>query len=75
MIRLHTRTTTEMDLDGFNFYVEAGRDFYLSDYCEAYGLNGEIHAQDVADVHEEVGKLKKGQFLYVTHEIYGYYGN
>ncbi|HJV73153.1 MAG TPA: hypothetical protein VJ654_02940 [Noviherbaspirillum sp.] len=71
-IRLQTEVTESPDFSGFKFYVEAGREFDLSDYCEAYNLN----ADDVEEqghggykaVQDEAARLYPGEWLAVSHK-------
>ena len=68
--RLSWTTTTSPDFGGFRFYVEEGRLFDANDYAEAYGLEPvEIDAQDVHAVQDAAGRLSRGEWLEVSHEI------
>jgi hypothetical protein len=61
--------TDNPDLDGFRFYVEAGRLFDADHYAEAYRLRRAVFdPQDVLAIQEAGGRLSPGQWLEVTHE-------
>ena len=66
MIDLNWTVTTDPDLDGFKFYVEAGNNFFIEDYAEAYGLNP--HELNPGDVQAFVARLSPGEWLEVSHE-------
>ena len=69
MIRLNTEITTDMDLDGFNWYVEAGEFFDVDDYCDAYGISKhDIDEEDIKAVQDKAGRLTSPQAMLVSHD-------
>ena len=65
---LSFKTTTEPDLGGFMFYVEAGSLFDADDYADAYKLNrSDIDPQDIHSAQDAAGRLNPGEWLEVTH--------
>lgn len=69
MIRLTWNTTRTPDLDGYNFYVEAGDVFDVVAFCEAYGLNRrDIDHNDIANAQAAASNLCQGEWLEVEYE-------
>lgn len=72
-IRLHTEVTESPDFSDFKFYVESGRVFDLSDYCEAYNINSNDVEEQGHDgykaVQDRAAQLSPGQWLEVSHEV------
>lgn len=68
-IKLIWEIVEDMDLSGFNFYVEEGELFDFEDYCEAYNVNPQdFDPQYVKGAQDAAGRLMEGQFLLVSHE-------
>lgn len=59
-------TTTKPDFSGFNFYVEAGYLFCISDFCDAYKLDKyDFECEEVKSAQDAAGRLSVGEFLHV----------
>jgi hypothetical protein len=68
MTDLNWTVTTDPDLDGFKFYVEAGKTFDREDYAEAYGLNPhELNPRDVHAIQDASARPGPGEWLEVNH--------
>ena len=69
VIRLNTSTTTDKDLSGFNFYVDAGEFFDVDDYCEAYGISKyDIDGEDIKNAQDKAARLTPPESMLVSHE-------
>ena len=69
IINLHFATVTDPDFCRFQFYVEAGREFDVVDYADAYNLNvNDIDAEDIHCAQDAAARLNEGEWLYVSHE-------
>jgi site-specific DNA-methyltransferase (adenine-specific) len=68
-IRLEWMGTSNPDLSGFNYFVEAGNDFDAADYAAAYTINrSDIDPDDVQNVQNACARLMDGEWVAVTHE-------
>lgn len=53
-----------IDFAGFGFYVAAGENFDVNDFCEFEGCDVEdLDPQQVKNVHDNVAKLCEGEYL------------
>lgn len=69
-IALQWRVTTDPDLGGLLFFVEAGSTFSADDYATAYGLDrGRITKADVHSINHLAARLREGQWLQVEHSL------
>lgn len=68
-ISLQTSVVSNPDLSGFNFYVEEGRTFEVTDYAEAYGIRvDEIDEQSWKAAQDAASRLNAGEWLHVSHD-------
>jgi hypothetical protein len=68
MKKLIASKTMSPDFSGFMFFVEAGRFFEISDFCDAYGLDADdFDQQEIKGVQHEAGKLCEGEWLEVAY--------
>ncbi|EMW0555743.1 TPA: hypothetical protein ACQTZU_001613 [Pseudomonas aeruginosa] len=66
MTKFTSSVTTNPDFDGFNFYIEKGRQFDAEVYKEAYGIN--VPQDVIDDLNLKAEQLKDGEWLNVQHE-------
>nr|7VZM_A Chain A, AcrIE4-F7 [Pseudomonas citronellolis] len=64
--KFSTKVTTKPDFDGFQFYIEAGRDFDGDAYTEAYGVA--VPTNIAARIQAQAAELNAGEWLLVEHE-------
>lgn len=69
MTKLNFLTTRTPDFSGFIFSVEAGQDFCVEDFAEAYNLNpSDIDSDDIKNAQKHAAELTDGEWLEVGFE-------
>ena len=68
--KVQYKVTATPDFGGFSFYVEEGRSFEITDYCDAYGLNRhDFDEESVKAAQNAAAQLNPGQWLEISHEV------